>query len=301
MAVALSVSEVVVRSLDVESREVSWELPITSIDARDYTFQVLRSESPRGPFEPVSEPFIDRYLFVDRRLPVGNKWRQLWYTIRTRHRVSDEFVDSAPATQEANPDLLAQYARREQQLLLTRFTGRACWLFKKRTFGTRCTSCWDIVLKKRTRSSCYDCYDTGFLRGYLNPIEIWVQIDPPGQSKQNLATQIENEVYTSARMSYFPNVSVGDVLVELENIRWRVTRITRSERLRAPVKQELVLLQVQNTDIEYRLPVNVDEALRDIQPTAGKTFTNPTDLQTALEERTPNVFAVYPTYPRREE
>ena len=294
----LPIDKLRVRSLDVDRKEFTWEVNDTQEDALDYTFQVLRSESPEGPFDPVTQTFEDRYIFVDARVPSGDRFRQLWYKLRVVHKASGEVKEYGPATQEAEPDLVAQFIRKSEMTLLSQVIGRVCWLFKARTFGARCPSCWDSTSHKRTRANCRDCYDTGFLRGYHNPIEIWVQIDPPAKGQQNNAQQIAQFTQTSARTSFYPNISVRDVLVEAENRRWRVTKISTSERLRAPIKQEMVLFEIQNTDIEYRLPVNLNEALKDIQPSPPKMFTNPTDLNSYIDERIPHIFANYPTYPR---
>lgn len=265
-------------SLDIDRKEVTWEVDNTQEDALDYTFQVLRSESPEGPFDAVTAAFEDRYLFVDANIPVGDKFRQLWYKLRVTHKESGDVRDFGPVTQEAEPDLIAQYIRRAQLTLLTRVIGRKVWLFKKRTFGSRCSSCWDTTSSKRTRSNCLTCYDTGFLRGYLAPIEIWVQVDPSAKSQQNQAMQIDQQVLTSARTSFYPNVNPGDVVVEAENKRWRVIEVMQSERLRATIKQELSMRQIQATDIEYKLPINLGEAITDVQVSPQWTFTNPHNL-----------------------
>jgi hypothetical protein len=293
----LGIQNLRVRSLDVDRNEVTWETD-SSDDALDYTFQVLRSESPEGPFDPITGTFEDRYIFVDSRMPAGDKFRQIWYKLRVTHKASSEIHDYGPVTRQAEPDLIANYIRRHELVLFTQATGRLCWLFKARTFGPRCPSCWDTTSHKRTRANCLSCYDTGFLRGYHNPIEIWVQIDPPAKAQQNHAQQIEQTVMTSGRTSFYPNIVPGDLLVEAENKRWRITQVTQSERLRAPIKQELVMRQITDTDIEYRLPLRLDEALKDIQPSPPRMFTNPTDLNTAIDEKTPDIFANYPTYPR---
>lgn len=295
----LPIERLRVRSLDVDSNEVTWEVSgATQEDALDYTFQIFRSESPEGPFEPITQTFEERYIFVDRRLPAGDKFRQIWYRLRVTKKVDSTFQDFGPATRQAEPDLIANYVRRMEQTLFTQATARLCWLFKRRTFGMRCPSCWDPVSGKKTRANCLTCYQTGFLRGFLNPIEVWVQIDPEGKAQQNNAQQISQITMTTARMSFYPNISTGDVIVEAENKRWRVDKVTQSERLRTPLKQELVLFRINDTDIEYRLPINLDEALKDIQPSPPRMFTNPTDIQSSIDERTPDIFANYRTYPR---
>ncbi len=294
---ALPIRAFKVRSLTVGRMELTWEVEDTDVDVWDYTFQILRSESPEGPYEPITGTFEDRYIFVDSRVPTGAKFRQLWYKLRSTHKASSTVRDHGPVAHEAEADLVAEYIRKHEQVVFTQFTGRQCWLLKRRSFGTRCHTCWDSTLGKRIRANCPDCFDTGFLRGYWNPILVWVQIDPPGQAKQNHGQQIGEEVLTSARLTFYPNVTRGDVIIEAENKRWRVTRLTRSERLRAPVKQELVLRQIQETDVEYSIPLNIEGALKDIQPSAPRTFENPADLQSAIDQRVPNVFANYLTVP----
>ncbi len=300
----LTIDKFRVRSVDVDRKELTWEICSgtgsydSSVDPYDFTFQILRSESPEGPFEIITETFEDRYLFVDSRVPAGAKYRQLWYRIRVTHKASGDVEDTESATHEADPDLVAGYIRKMEQTLFTQVTARKCWLLKARTFGPRCPSCWDRTTQKRTRSQCIDCFNRGFLRGYHDPIEVWVQIDPPGKSKKNNAQQIDNEVYTSARLSFYPNVSPDDVIIEAENKRWRVILVSLSERLRAPVKQEITQMrQIQDTDIEYRIPINLTRALRDIQPSPPRMFNLPADVFSTIDERTPNIFANYDTYP----
>lgn len=287
--------DVVVRSLDVDRAEVTWEIEDTQADVYSYDIQVFRSESPEGPFEPVSPTFVDRYIFVDGRAPFGNRFRQLWYKVRVTHRGSGEFTETKPVTHEAAPSLDAQYIRRNEMTAFIHVIGRACWVFKKRTFGPRCPSCWDSEMHKRTRARCLECFDTGFLRGYMDPIEVWVQVDPHAKSKQNQAQQVSQLTTTTARLSFYPNISPGDILVEAENKRWRVVHVMQTERLRAPIKQELSLHAIEPSDVEFRLPINLDRALRDIQPSPPRMFTNPTTLDAALLERVPNAFANYPT------
>jgi hypothetical protein len=297
MPVVLNIKKLSVRSLDVALMEVTWETDDFVADVLDYTFQVLRSESAEGPFDPLTPEFEDRYIFVDRRIPNSYKFRQFWYKLRVKHKLSGDTKDFGPETQAAEPDLIAQTIRRLEQTAFTQVIGRQCWLFPRRTFGTRCRNCWDPTLSARKRSSCLECYDTGFLRGFLNPIEVWVQIDPVAKAVQLQQFQKDTQQLTTARMTFYPVVKPGDVLTEMENQRWRVVGVTNSERLRATIKQELTLRLIMPTDIEYKLPLNLAEPLKDIQVSPGRMFTNPQNLDNAIEEKTPNVFANYPTLP----
>lgn len=297
MAAHLNVENLKVRSLDVRRMEVSWETTDSYADPRDFTLQVLRSESPEGPFDPVSPEFEDRFIFVDNAVPPSDRNRQLWYQLRIKHKATGAIEFSLPRTNDADPDLVAQYIRRTQLVGLSQAFGRRVWFFKRRTFGLRCT-CYDTTLGQRTRSHCALCYDTTYMRGYFDPIEVWMQIDPSGKQKRPAEQQVQNAAACSARMGFYPNVSPGDVIVEAENKRWRVDSVTPTERLRAVVHQELTLVSIHESDIEYRLPLNLDVALRDIQPSPVRMFTLASDLADADSDETPDIFANYPTRPR---
>ena len=65
-------------------------------------------------------------------------------------------------------DPLALYLLDTYRLYLNYFTYKL--IFPVKTNGTRC-SCYDPVLKKRTKTHCDLCYDTGYLGGYYRPIK----------------------------------------------------------------------------------------------------------------------------------
>jgi hypothetical protein len=292
-----------VRSLDVDSKEVTWQVSGNSDeDALDYRLSVLRSESPQGPYEEVSPAFEDRYIFVDRRIPSNDKFRKLWYKLRSERKSNGKITEYGPAAHEPEADLVAQAIRLHQQTMFVTAIGRKVWLFKRRTFGQSCTTCYDPVLAQRVAERCLDCYGTGYTRGYHNPIEVWMQIDPPAKSQQNNGPGIVQIVITAARMSFYPNVDPGDLIVEAENKRWEVDTVQTSERLRATVKQEITKMhQLDETSIKFRVPINLDRALRDIQPNPPMMMDNPQDLNAAIEARTPDVFAAYKQYPKTPE
>lgn len=275
MAANIDVRNLKVRSLDLDMFEVSWEVADTTLDILDYTFQVLRSESPAGPFDDASVPFQDRYVFVDNVTYVGDRWRFLHYVIRVTHVPSGKVQDFGPITHEPEPDLIALELRRHMQLLLHEFSGRRCWVLHVRTFGQRCPACWDNRLYKRIKSQCVTCFDTGFARGYMHPIETWIQIDPSAKSEQTTNVGSMQQSNTTARLGYYPPLKPRDLIVEPENRRWRVNAVSMTEHVRAPVHQEVQIHEVPQRDIEFSIPLVLDQALRDVFFSPPRNFSNP--------------------------
>lgn len=270
----LRVRDLKVCSLDLAFHEVSWALDDTAEDVFDYTFQVLRSESAMGPFEPVSQVFTDRYVFVDNVLQVANRWRIYFYKILVTHKASGRSEEFGPASKEPQPDLYAMEIRRHVMLLFQEHAGRRCWLLPARTFGQRC-GCWDPYKQKRTRSGCRLCFDTGFVRGYLHPIEIWGQIDPAPKAEQTTNVGAQQQVNTTARFGAFPPIKPRDVIVEAENKRWRVVLVAQTEKARARIHQEPSLHAIPEKDIEFAIPLELGAALRDLWISPRRNFSNP--------------------------
>jgi hypothetical protein len=295
--VPLELKDLKVRSLDLDFHELSWKVQDTNEDVLDYTFQILRSESPSGPFEPLSVTFEDRYVFIDNTIQVAHRWRQYFYVLRVTHKPSGDARDFGPISKAPEPDLLALELRRHMTLLFKEFAGRRCWVLPVRTFGQRC-SCWNPTLKERRRSGCRTCFDTGFVRGYLSPIETWIQFDPSAKSEQPMNTGPTQQVNTTARLAYYPPLKPRDVLVEGENRRWRIAQVNQTEQSRAAVHQEVQLHEIPPKDVEFAIPLNMEEALKDLWFSPARNFSNPTNLENFDRDKLPGVFSLYGPWPR---
>ena len=286
-----------VRSLSADSLEVTWEIKDTVLDPYDFDWTIKRSESPEGPFDTLGGPFSDRYRFIDTRVNLQHRWRFYYYRIRSAKKSDPENVGySKSTTQIAEPDLIAIEIQLLEQTVLREHIGRMCWLFPKRTFGQYCPHCMDIGKSgtyRKIRSNCPTCFDSQYVRGYLDPVQIWVQFDPSPKADQQIQTGSTQQVNTSARLGAYPMLKPDDVLVEHENRRWRVVRVATTERLRAPVHQEITLHEISKSDVEFALPVNVDD-LTALEPSAERNFSRPQNLEAATNEE--DILAVLTAY-----
>ncbi|HNC99353.1 MAG TPA: hypothetical protein PKW90_24680, partial [Myxococcota bacterium] len=183
-----------------------------------------------------------------------------------------------PASQEAPPDLIALELQRHFMMLYKEFTGRPCWLFPVRTFGPKCPSCYDKRTGARKRSRCTTCFDTSFMHGYLSPILVHVDIDPSANGHQVSTLGKQQQQNTTANMGWYPRVKPDDILVEPENLRWRVVSQAQTEQNRAPVSQQLQLHAIERGDIEMDLPLNEEALELDRWLSPRRNYTNPHNL-----------------------
>lgn len=271
-----------VHSLELDYLDLTWELEPTTEDVWDYTFAVERSESPLGPWDPISASFTDSYSFRDIELNQQHRYRTFYYRIKVTHVPTSNAAYSSSAHLGAEPDLIALEVRRNEMILFKEHIGRLCWIFPRRTFGQRCPNCYDPVSGHQVREKCLTCYDTTFVRGFLDPIEMWVQFDPTPRHHENMQLAKTQQENSTARALDFPPLKPGDIIVEVENKRWRVERVTPTERLRTPLHQELVLHAIEKGDIEYKLPIRLED-LAGFQASPSREFTNPQDLEGAKQ------------------
>jgi hypothetical protein len=267
----LHVTSFYCRSLDLDHLDLFWELSNFDGNIRQYDFYLYRSESAFGPWTVIAGPFQDQYYFRDTTAPSKHEWRNLYYLLKVVDKVTHEEASFGPTAQEGESDLIAMEINRLEDVLFREFVGRKCWLFPVRSFGAYCV-CVDRVSGRRTKSNCLNCYDAGFLGGYLSPIQCFVQIDASGNASQATPYGELQPNQTSARLISFPQVKPKDILIEAENKRWRVEKVTTTERLRSVVHQELLLSKITKGDVEYKLPVNVAD-LRELEISSERNFT----------------------------
>lgn len=273
----LDVTNLKVYSLSKDHLDLTWEIADTSLDPHDFTFTVERSEAQYGPFDQISEPFSDKYDFRDVIVNLMSRWRTYFYRIRVTRRSDGKESVSDAAKLGARPDLIALEVRRQETILFREHIGRRCWTFPVKTFGQRCR-CYDKVTRQRLVSQCETCYDTSYVGGYHDPVEMYIQFDPSPkhiEPQQLFETQQQN---ATARTLYFPVLKPRDIIVESENRRWRIERVSTTRRMQAVLHQELVLHEIPGTDIEFKIPVNIDD-LKSFQASPEREFTNPQDLE----------------------
>jgi len=298
----IQVTNIEIWSLTLDYLDLLWEIgPVSSAgDANshpifDYDFYVLRSgDSPLGPYQEIGGPFRDQYVFRDTSVKLLHKWRQYYYKIKVVHRSSGEEKEFGPkGHKQPPPDLIAAEVIRLEDILFREFVGRRCWLLPIRTFGPYC-SCFDLTLGRRTRSNHLPCFGTGFLGGFMSPVECFVQIDPNTEHSQQTSLQEKQPSDTTARMISFPPVKAKDIIVESENRRWRVISSTPTQRLRSSLHFEIRLHEIPRGDVEYDIPIDVD--LFSMSPSAERNFTLPTNPREDGEYSDIAAFFNYPPF-----
>lgn len=282
------VKDLRVVSLSKDFLDITWKIEDTVENVLDFDFFIQRSESSQGPFDTIGGPLVDSFdfKFRDVRAPQYNRGRQHVYRIEARHRLTGEVEPSTTVQPLAAADLITQEIRRCEILRLKEFAGRLVFVFPRRTFGQRCANCWDEIKKKQKVDKCAECFDTSFARGYLKPIQTLMQLEPDigraGQSERITDLGKTQHNIITGRAPILPILKAKDMVIEAENVRWRIVGVVDYQHMRSPVAQQITLLQIPDSDVEYRIPLSGID-LSTFQPTAERAFRNPMNLDSAAE------------------
>lgn len=269
-----------VYTLNPDYITVEWELEPTTLDLAQYSVEVWRGESEGGPYQRVSLTMnsADIFDFQDRAVNLLSKWRNFYYRIRVIDRDSKgEHLDfgSTPWRQvltgedpggvvmEAPPDLLALESIRRFNLVLREFGGRRVLASVQRTWGQRCPNCWDNLKRRRIKSHCQTCFDTGLLGGYFQPMEAWC-MKPPHQVRAQLTSLFELQADDRVMwFSRYPRLKPRDLVTSIDGDRFRVIQINRSEKAWTLTRQTVQLRRLSRDQVEYQIPISKTDWNRD--------------------------------------
>tara|TARA_B100001250_G_C19685520_1_gene737853 strand:+ start:216 stop:1112 length:897 start_codon:yes stop_codon:yes gene_type:complete len=294
----IKVTNIQVRSFDLGYLDLYWDISPCHEDINNYEFVVEKSDNEFGPYEDLTIPFTDRYHVRDNTVAGQHSfYRKIYYRIRVQERANTSnfeiFPEVGGARLAAKPDLIALEMARINNLKLKEFTGRKVWVFTRKTSGQRCRICFDDVSQRKLIANCSACYGTGWVGGYNAPIEAYALIVTPNEQTIHANVGNINLENTSMMMGNYPELSEGDIVVEAENIRWRVaSTISKVSKARALIRQQAPVHRIPKSDVEYMLPINLsDEELRDLIVSPERNYTNPQTIEgDSLKGALTNIF-----------
>jgi hypothetical protein len=261
-----------VRELDVKvypvfykQLVVEWSIPASWGAA---TFNVFRSQTEYGPWALLNDTPISGNHFKDLTTVEFSKFSNNFYLVDAflpNGRVIRSFPETWINRRTSFAEIRAQEIQRRELLLLTKFTGVKSLIFRKRTFGARCTNCWDSRIEKITKDHCEVCLGTSFEGGYFPGFESLVQYDPtPNQAALSYSGKIEPNTIPAWTVS-FPEINTFDLIVRLPDFKvYRVDGTQSTELQSVTVRQMLNLNELDKESIEFKL-------INDLLPTDYRT------------------------------
>lgn len=276
----ISFSGIKVRSFAVNYYDVYWTLDPHNDDIQEWQFFVDRSSVENGEFQQIAGPLVDQYYLRDNIVHTLSQARTWFYRVRAVRIVDGYEIVSDHSDADGESDLICDEIVRNEYIMWREFSGIAIWLFAKRTFGQRCPACWNPRLGKTTTASCEVCWGTGYSGGYHRPVKIWGEIQGSGDFQVHRTPEDQRPISGGMFVGPpSPDVAIGDLLVDARNRRWLVTAIGGSMRLGVTVRQQHVVVPVERSQIQFKVPLKIDTETEELR--GARNFTNPQNLDSA--------------------
>ena len=251
----LEFKSLTVECWDLDYLVISWSIKPTTEDINLSTFSVWRSNSPEGPFKQIQGGLVNVFVYKDPSVNLKHRWRKYYYKVKVdpeNDPLRSPWI--GPESKQDRPDVIATEIIRRNNLLLDRFVGIDAQLYIRRTWGQRCSECWDTIKQRKVKSDCLVCYNTGFVGGFFDPIPIKINFSPSPEMIRQANFEQQPDA-TNSWMSNYPQISPKDVIIEDGKTRWRVVQPSFTQKRRVKVHQVMQLVRVNHNDIEYKLPL----------------------------------------------
>jgi hypothetical protein len=199
---------------------VEWAMDRSFRAAGPYTFTLLRGYAINDDnYVPVAET-LDQPWAYDRNPIYPSQGTEIYYKVKLVDGDGEIYYSEAAClTSYWNhyDYTIGREVLRKESLLLYKRAGVRGWLFKRRGWGELCTAdgCTDPDTGEVNNPECLECYGTGIVGGYYDPLEYWVIMNPTQVIKKLDADKgllIEN--METVRCLAYPSPSANDVWVQ---------------------------------------------------------------------------------------
>jgi hypothetical protein len=235
---------------------VEWKVPV---EFGSCEFNVYFSQVEDSGFEKLNSTPLTGTFFTDTTTREYSKYTKGYYVIEAI------LTSKGNVTLRSNPKTWHSHQRnwvtlrsleiqRREYWFLSRFGGIKTYLFRRKSYGQRCLTCWDFKLEKVMQDHCPDCLGTGFEGGYFDPSICYVQYDATPENNAKTYYGRMEQVQIGAWTISIPTMRVDDVLVQTGT--WRMYKVLSNaptELQGNPVRQILGLTQLSKGDVEYQL------------------------------------------------
>ena len=149
---------------------------------------------------------------------------------------------------------LYEIRNREKWLLLA--GGERVLLYKRRWDGARCPNFDKVKLQHPQIEACPICYGTGFVGGYLRPLEMYISLASPVKQQVEIQETGIRKVYTPVNWTLWePMCFNKDIIVKRSGERMWITDMQQTKWKHHVLRQILTLDLIEASNQIYKIPM----------------------------------------------
>lgn len=221
------------------------------------SFLVYKSEIENGQYTQLTPTYLDSStkFYKDTSTQDVSKFNRSWYIVEAA-LPDGRRVQSQPTTWGGRRlpfvEIRAQEIQRREWLLLNRFTGVQSYILRRKTYGKRCSNCWNYDLQKVVKDKCPVCMGTSFEGGYFQAIRTLLQYDTnPNDIEMTYFGKWESNELMAWTIA-FPEMRARDLIYRLPDAAlFKISDWANTELQTVTIRQMLKLTQLDKDSPEY--------------------------------------------------
>lgn len=242
-----------VRPLSLKELYINWE------GTKGDRYRLLRSFSPDNDFEILLEN-TEETIYIDKDVNLFD------ISIRYYYKV-EGYVDGIKVSetteemvQYTDPDGIANKVIYEAKLVLEQMRNPPVFALVKKRVGKECPECWNPLTKKVRFANCSVCNGTGLILGYHTPIKIKMSRDVSNLVDTSNLLDGDNVSLSpiNAWVGNYPLFSPGDIIIDVNNQRFKVDQVVPRTRSQYVIRQVLNLVPIERGHPAYNVKVDLE-------------------------------------------
>ena len=233
---------------------LSWNIPVEWGAA---TFNVYESASSQSGFTKSNTQPIQGNSWIDRETDQDSTLRVDYYIVEAV--LSTGVIYRSPlvylkGSQTTFASIRAKEISRRESFMLKKYMGIPAVLFKRKTYGRRCSECWSKKHEKIMKNNCPTCIGTSFEGGYFEGIMSYFQFDPKSRSLQYTHIGKLESNHSSCWTTSLPVMDEFDILIRLYDFKvFNIAQVRQTEIQGVTLRQIAALVELSHNAPEFKL------------------------------------------------
>lgn len=236
--------------LGLKQYVLSWDI-IGEPDENTITIQ--RSDALTSEFEDIASINDDQDSYTDTKPLSYRKYIPFYYRIRNPDGSFSKTVNLP-----IKPDKYVLQQNRMLDRYLKRDIGMKSYYFHHKRYGSFC-DCYNHELKKSVIKDCKICFGTGRIKGYADPVEVYISFPQDTPNEINVGHTKYQVLVPQAWTGNSPLIFPEDVIIrDFDKEVFIVNgEVRRTGRRMYPSRQFLSLRAIERGAVEFDLIENI--------------------------------------------
>lgn len=255
---------VAISDMSLEYLVLKWEIDDTSEALSLYRYNIYRclGADNEEEYDLIGTVSGDTFDYYDTTATQHKRGIHFYYKIVPEHIPTGTVgtVSKCLSLYDRKKDKYANYMRRINSKYLSVIGNKEGYILTKRRFGQKCSRCWDDIRRQHRQHNCPSCFGTGYEGGYHHPYSIkFNYLSTPSGMAENVGIdgRGDNIQDVSIWTESYPIISVGDIFVDENNDRFKITQVQRTMKNNEFVLRQILNMQLLSTsDTAYNVIID---------------------------------------------